>query len=163
MAKETKLKTGMRLVGKSLKTYTVDEPVSRSQVAKGIGPHIWTAHTKGGTTVLLKKSAVNNPVALLQMRKEIEIQKIFQGSQYIRPILDTIHKPTDVTGMILEYLPATLWDTFQEGGSLARHPTTIKVRALRRIMKRVLQGLDEMHEKGWAHLSIHRSWSVFPN
>ena len=137
------LERGQKVVGRSME-YTVAEPLYPRTVAEGRSPHIWCAYTSVGDKVVLKAPRIDTPRAWSAFHKELEQQQRFQDSRYIRRLLDVIESPAGVERIVLEHLPKTLWE--------AREQHSLSIPAIRKIMKNVLEGVEEMHANGWIHL-----------
>lgn len=137
------LERGLKLVGKSM-NYTVAEPLYPHAVAEGQSQHIWLAYTPAGNKIVLKAPRSNTTKAWSAFPTEVEQQQRFQDSRHIRRLLDVVESSAGVSRMVLEHLPQTLWE--------AREKRSLSIAGIRKIMKDVLEGVEEMQANGWIHL-----------
>ncbi|KAF3482572.1 uncharacterized protein GIQ15_05331 [Arthroderma uncinatum] len=88
-----------------------------------------------------------------EFQKEVSQCQRFKGATHIRQLLDVIKDETPGEdfdhGMVLEWLPGTLWDA-RESGRLAE----FGLAGIRKIMRDTLEGIEELHAKDIIHLDI---------
>ncbi|KKZ67282.1 hypothetical protein EMCG_07028 [[Emmonsia] crescens] len=148
-----RLERSMRFIGRSKAAYTLTDPLYPRFDASSRA-HVWRARSSDSNQeVVLKFCKSDTTQSRLSFQKEISQSQKFGGAQYIRKLLDVIEDSTkreiDHCGMVLESFPETLWEA-RENGRLS----TFGLAGIRKIMKDVLLGIQELHAEGIIHLDI---------
>ncbi|KAM5431293.1 mitogen-activated protein kinase kinase kinase [Microsporum canis] len=144
-------KWSTRLVGRSGMAYALTEPLY-PRFSNGLNPHVWKATSLTGNNVVVKlrRDAAQSAA---EFQKEVSQCQRFKGAAHIRQLLDVIKDETPSKdfdrGMVLEWLPETLWDV-RENGRL----TKFGLAGIRKIMRDALEGIEELHAEGVIHLDI---------
>ena len=142
----------MRFMGQSKVVYTLTEPLY-PRFGSAVKSHVWNAQSSVGNRVVLKFRRLDTPESQTNFQKEISQGQRFKDARYIRRLLDVIENSTEkdtAHGMVLEWFPETLWEA-RENGRL----TSFGLTGIRRIMKGVLEGIQELHAEGVIHLGSH--------
>lgn len=144
-------KWSTRLVGRSGMAYALTEPLY-PRFSNGLNPHVWKATSLTGNNVVVKlrRDAAQSAA---EFQKEVSQCQRFKGAAHIRQLLDVIKDETPSKdfdrGMVLEWLPETLWDV-RENGRL----TKFGLAGIRKIMRDALEGIEELHAEGVIHLGL---------
>jgi len=134
-------------------------PVARDRTYQLVRPlrnHVWIGHCETVGTVLLKMAKSED---LQKFEREVNFQIDLFSSKHIRRILDVIRAPEqDSTkdfeaAMVLEFKPYSLWDACLDPKNSP--PSDYQID---HVMKGVLRGLSDMHERGVAHLGQTNSY-----
>ncbi|RHZ60779.1 hypothetical protein CDV55_105558 [Aspergillus turcosus] len=131
----------MKLIGESGRTYVLAAPLVQRRI-----PNVWKAYQwdneKDQFVIKHPQSDDSPEKGWPAFRKEMEMQRLFRPAKFIRKMVDIIPPLSDAepTMMVLEPFEKTLWS------ARTRRPLT--TREIKHIMKLVLLGLREIHEKG---------------
>ncbi|EEQ33033.1 conserved hypothetical protein [Microsporum canis CBS 113480] len=137
--------------------YALTEPLY-PRFSNGLNPHVWKATSLTGNNVVVKlrRDAAQSAA---EFQKEVSQCQRFKGAAHIRQLLDVIKDETPSKdfdrGMVLEWLPETLWDV-RENGRL----TKFGLAGIRKIMRDALEGIEELHAEGVIHLASPPSTGV---
>ncbi|QKX58833.1 uncharacterized protein TRUGW13939_05961 [Talaromyces rugulosus] len=145
------LERNIKYLGRSKAIYSLSEPLY-PRYASGITQHVWKSHRLGSDPVVVKFRRLDTPQSRSDFQNEITQLRKLEDCRYIRGILDAIEDPADKAidhGMILEWFPETLWEA-RENGRLS----SFGLVGIRKIMKNVLEGIQELHSREFIHLDI---------
>ncbi|EPE32179.1 Protein kinase-like (PK-like) [Glarea lozoyensis ATCC 20868] len=115
--------------------------VNRYTITKQIHECLWLAMTASDQTVVIKS------VRHFRLDTERVALKRFQSrSSVIRPLIDEIEDPSDPPALVLKHLDDDLFNA-----AAAKRLTTSEIKL---VAKRVLEGLNVIHEDGYVHTDI---------
>jgi serine/threonine protein kinase len=126
------------------------------QLVHSLRDHIWIGYCQTVGTVILKLAKSED---LRKFEREVNFQIDLISSNHIRRILDIISAPERgfmkdfEAAMVLEFKPHTLWDA-----CLDPKNSPLSDHQISQVMRGVLHGLSDMHERGVAHLGQTNSY-----
>ncbi|EEQ34821.1 conserved hypothetical protein [Microsporum canis CBS 113480] len=139
---------GMKLIGKRGETYTLHHPLIQR---RGKRCHIWSASKDSDALdqYVIKQPDDEDGLGWPNFTKELEMQKKFQKSAYIRRMVDLIPAPTDLQAscmMVLEPFEKSLWD--------ARLRRPLILEEIRSVMRSIAIGLGTIHQMNLVHTDL---------
>jgi len=137
------LREGVELVGENGARYLLVQAMGQ--------PNVWIAvdaATQEQLYVVKQPNRDDNVPGWPKFRHEMVMHELFKDNETIRPQLDRI-PPTakgDPPKLVLELLQTTLWE--------ARRKREFSDVELREIMRSILLGLQEIHQKGLVYAGM---------
>jgi serine/threonine protein kinase len=120
------------------------------QLVRSLRDHVWIGYSETVGTVILKLAKSEE---LRKFEREVNFQIDLIRSRHIRRILDVVSPQEQdfmkdfKAAMVLEFKPYSLWDACLDSKN-----SSLSDRQIDQVMKGVLHGLSDMHERGVAHL-----------
>ncbi|KAM5442949.1 hypothetical protein MferCBS31731_001822 [Microsporum ferrugineum] len=139
---------GMKLIGKRGETYTLHHPLIQR---RGKRCHVWSASKDSDALdqYVIKQPGDEDGLGWPNFTKELEMQKKFQKSAYIRRMVDLIPAPADLQAscmMVLEPFEKSLWD--------ARLRRPLILEEIRSVMRSIAIGLGTIHQMNLVHTDL---------
>ncbi|KAM5457607.1 hypothetical protein MaudCBS49596_000805 [Microsporum audouinii] len=139
---------GMKLIGKRGETYTLHHPLIQR---RGKRCHVWSASKDSDALdqYVIKQPDDEDGLGWPNFTKELEMQKKFQKSAYIRRMVDLIPAPADLQAsymMVLEPFEKSLWD--------ARLRRPLILEEIRSVMRSIAIGLGIIHQMNLVHTDL---------
>ncbi|PYI04743.1 kinase-like protein [Aspergillus sclerotiicarbonarius CBS 121057] len=134
----SRIQNGLRLVGQNGTMYTLLSPLARRN-----HPHVWRACQSDNERdeIIIKHPPDDTDPEKRSFQREMNMQKLFKPSRFIRKMTDTIPASSDLPEMmVLEPFEKTLWS--------ARTKRPLAIWEIKYIMKATLLGLQEIHKQG---------------